>query len=319
MQPQPIRIATRTSALAMAQAREVSRALEASGESVEIVGISTRGDRERDRSILEIGGDGVFVKELENALLDRRADLAVHSMKDLPTEARADLSLCAVLERADSRDVLVSARGFGGLDALPARAVVGTSSLRRKALILHARPDVITRDLRGNVETRLRKIEHGECDAAVLAAAGLIRLGLDAVIERSALLPIESFVPAAGQGAVCAQCRAGDERAKKATAALNHAPTALAVAMEKAVLRRFGGGCLSPVGVHARLDGDGYRLDAAIVSADGSEIVRERAEGRFRIESEALASALEFADAMLAAGGKRIADANLFLTGAKQT
>jgi hydroxymethylbilane synthase len=302
-----IRIATRTSTLAMAQARSVLDGIRAQGRDAEILGVTTRGDREQSRSLAAIGGDGIFVKELQAALLDGRADVAVHSMKDLPTELPAELRCGAVLEREDARDVLVSrANAYANLAALPPAAVVGTSSLRRRAMVSVARPDVHIRDLRGNVDTRVRKVLQGEYTAAILALAGVKRIGLLESIGGGSPIDLDEMVPAAGQGAIYAQCRHDDAQTLAALAPLNHPPTALATAMERSLLRRMGGGCLVPIGAFAAIHEGEWRLDAVIAAMDGSATVRRSLRGKLTGEAEAIAVAHSLADEMLAAGGREL-------------
>ena len=305
-----IRIATRSSRLALIQARAVAQPLEVQGRHVEIIAVSTRGDRDTDRSLVAIGGDGVFVKELEQMLLDDRADVAVHSMKDLPTDTPPALRNAAVLEREDPRDALISAGNeFAGLAALPSGAVVGSSSLRRKALALAARPDVEVRDIRGNVETRVRKVLEGGFDAAVLALAGLKRAGLLDSVGGGVPLPLDVMTPAAGQGAICAQCRADDGEMLSALKTLDHAPTALEVTIERAYLRRMGGGCLVPIGVSASVRDRAYTIEAVVAAVDGSAVLRRSAYGTAPDEVSAVAAAERLADEMLGAGGRALVDA----------
>jgi hydroxymethylbilane synthase len=303
-----IRIATRASRLALIQARAVATPLEAHGHEVEIVTVTTRGDRVTDRSLAQIGGDGVFVKELEAALLDGRADVAVHSMKDLPTDTPAELLNAAVLEREDPRDVLISTDNFPGLDALPSAAVVGTSSLRRQALVLATRPDVEVRDIRGNVDTRVRKVLERQFDAAVLALAGLRRAGLLETVGGGTPLPIDVMTPPAGQGAICAQCRADDAQMRSLLKTIDHAPTALEVTIERAFLRRMGGGCLVPIGVNAAMRGPEYAIAAVVAATDGSRCVRRSACCKADDEESAVIAAELLADEMLAAGGRELVD-----------
>lgn len=304
-----IRIATRGSRLALIQARAVASPLEAQGNATETVIVSTRGDRVTDRSLVRIGGDGVFVKELESALLEGRADVAVHSMKDLPTDQTAELRNAAVLEREDPRDVLISKDNtYRGLAALPAAAVVGTSSLRRQALVLAARPDVEVRDIRGNVDTRVRKVLEGEFDAAILALAGLRRAGLLETVGGGTTLPLDLVTPPAGQGAICAQCRADDAEMLSLLKTLDHPQSALEVTIERAFLRRMGGGCLVPIGVNAAVRGPAYTLEAVIAAVDGSSIVRRSARGDADDEESAVAAAESLADEMLAAGGRELVE-----------
>ena len=304
-----IRVATRTSKLATIQAQLVADGLRRSGARTDIVGITTTGDRHADSSLASLGGDGAFTKELERALLDGRADVAVHSMKDLPTTLAPGLVIGGVLEREDARDVLVSTgNAYRDFASLPAGAVVGTSSARRQAFVAAARSDVVVRPLRGNVETRVRNVTDGTFDAAVLALAGLKRAGLLHLVDGGSPLAIEASVPAAGQGAICIQCRAADDDVATIAAALNHSRTSLATSMERAFLRRAGGGCLVPIGVHAVISGTAWRVVAAIAAVDGSAAVRRTAEGRFASEAQAVAAVEGLADEMLASGGRTIVD-----------
>jgi hydroxymethylbilane synthase len=302
-----IRIATRTSALALAQARLVLDALTAQGIPAQLVGIATRGDRQVDLSIAAIGGDGVFVKELQAALLDDRADVAVHSMKDLPTDLPEELCAGAILKREDARDALISTGNiYRSLADLPPDAVVGTSSIRRQAMLRIARPDVQTKDMRGNVNTRVRKVLAGEYRAAVLAAAGLLRIGPLESAAYGSPLSMEEMVPAIGQGAIYAQCRSDDSEAKVMLAPLHHVPTALSTAMERALLRRMGGGCLVPIGAHAAETGGHWQIDAIVAAVDGSAFVRRKARGTWSTQAEAVLAAEALADDMLLAGGRAL-------------
>jgi hydroxymethylbilane synthase len=304
-----LRIATRGSRLALIQARAVATRLEALGHKTETVTVTTRGDRVTDRSLVQIGGDGVFVKELESTLLDGRADIAVHSMKDLPTDTPPELRNAAVLEREDPRDVLISRDNmFRGLDALPPAAVVGTSSLRRQALVLATRADVDVRDIRGNVDTRVRKVLEGEFDAAILALAGLRRAGLLETVGGGTPLAIDVMTPPAGQGAICAQCRADDAETLSMLRKIDHAQTALEVTIERAFLRRMGGGCLVPIGVNAAVRGAEYAVVAVVAATDGSACVRRSAPYAAADEESAVAAAELLADEMLASGGRELVD-----------
>jgi hydroxymethylbilane synthase len=272
----PLRIGTRASVLARWQADWVAGRLRELGQDVEIVLVSTRGDREQTQPIGTMGGDGLFTKELQRSLLADQIDLAVHSLKDLPTEPVEGLVLGAVPERGPIGDVLVSRAGIT-FEKLPAGVVIGTGSLRRRAQLLHARPDLIMQDIRGNVETRLRKLHAGDYDALVLAEAGLVRLEL--AREITELLPKSLVLPAVGQGALGIECCAGDVRTAAAVAPLNHADTHQSVAAERAMLRAISGGCLAPVAAWGRVAEDGQlHLSAAVLSADGQQrLVAERA------------------------------------------
>jgi hydroxymethylbilane synthase len=263
-----LRIGTRASKLARWQANWVADQLWAAGVAVELVPITTRGDIDRGR-IDELGSPGVFTKELQRALLDGQIDLAVHSLKDLPTDPIDGLALAAVAEREDVRDVLLSRRGQT-LERLPAGAAVGTSSLRRKAQLLHVRDDLEMRDIRGNVDTRLQKLADGQYDAIVLAYAGLKRLGLTDQITQ--ILEHGMILPAVGQGALGIEARADDNETRGALAGLDHPATHRAVVAERTMLTRLAGGCLAPVGAWARELPDGQlRLDAVVLSADGKQ------------------------------------------------
>ena len=270
-----IRIGTRGSALALWQAHHVKDLLEARGHAVELNVITTTGDKLLDRRLELVGGKGAFLKEIEEALLAGQVDLAVHSLKDVPTQLPAGLGLCAFLERADPRDGLASRDGRG-LDALPKGARVGTTSLRRKAQLRARRPDLEIVDLRGNVDTRLRKLREGEFDAILLAMAGVTRLGRAA--EMTEVIEPEVLLPAPGQGAIALECRTDDAAVLAAAAALNHADTERAVTAERSFLSALGGGCNVPLGAWARREGDGLRLQALVAREDGSELLR--AEGR---------------------------------------
>lgn len=269
---QSLTMATRKSQLALAQSRAfATRLCEAhSGLSVAELLVVTTGDRIQDRPLAEVGGKGVFVKEIEEALIERRADFAVHSIKDVPGLLADGLRIGCVPLRADPRDVLVSRTG-AGFAQLPAGASVGTSSLRRSVLLHKARPDLTFVPLRGNVDTRLRKVREGVVDAAILAKAGLDRLGLaDAISE---ILAPELCIPAVGQGALGIECREGDDRVLMLLAALHHEETALAVAAERGVMIEVEGNCRTPIAAHARRAEDGTMLLVAMLAEpDGSNL-----------------------------------------------
>ncbi|GIL02654.1 MAG: porphobilinogen deaminase [Alphaproteobacteria bacterium] len=268
-----IRIGTRGSRLALAQADELKRRLMAANPGAdlapEVVVISTRGDRVTDRPLAEIGGKGLFTQEIEAQLADGRIDMAVHSSKDMPTVLPGGLELACFLPRENPADAFISQRA-AGLAELPAGAVVGTASLRRQALVRRLRPDLTVIALRGNVETRLAKLARGEVDATLLAQAGLIRLGLDG--RATAILPIDDFPPAPGQGAICVETRIGDAATAALLAQVNHAPTASALAAERAFLAGLDGSCRTPIAGHARIASEG-RLDfhGMVLKPDGSE------------------------------------------------
>jgi hydroxymethylbilane synthase len=266
-----IRLGTRGSALALAQAGTVADLLRAGGEAVELVSVRTEGDRLAEARLATLGGKGLFVREIEEALLDGRVDCAVHSLKDLPAETPAGLTLAAFPHREAPGDVLVT-RGDAGLDDLAPGAVVGTSSPRRRALVLALRPDLAVEPIRGNVDTRLRKLAEGACDAVVLAAAGLARLGLAPRHVRA--LDPETFVPAVGQGILAVEARAADRRVVGVLAALDHGPTRACALAERAYLARLGASCNSPMAAHATLRGERLRVTALVASEDGTRILR---------------------------------------------
>jgi hydroxymethylbilane synthase len=256
-----LRLATRGSPLARAQAALAAAAIrEAGGPAAELVVVRTAGDRNQTTPIDQMDGQGWFTAEIERALLDGRADIAVHAAKDLPTELADGLEVAAYLPRADPRDALVSRTG-GGLESLPDGAVVGTSSARRGALLAELRPGLRAVPIRGNVDTRLRKLDEGEVDGLLLAAVGLDRLGLSGRIGER--LDPRRFVPAPAQGAIALEV-AGGRAASASARAAGHAPTSLAVATERALLRELGGGCLLPLGAWARLEGGALVLSAAL-------------------------------------------------------
>jgi hydroxymethylbilane synthase len=294
----PLRIATRKSQLALWQAEHVAALLRGAhpGLEVELVPMVTQGDRIQDRTLAAIGGKGLFIKELEVALEEQRADIAVHSVKDLPGDLPDGLTIAAVLERADARDALLTASA-GRLDDLPRGARVGTSSLRRQAQLLAARPDLNVETLRGNVDTRLRRLDAGDMDAIVLACAGLIRLGLESRI--TARLDPEICLPAVAQGVIGIECRGADSRTLGLVAVLNHQDTRIAMDAERAFAHRLGGSCQSPIAAHARLDGQRLLLDGLVAEPDGSRLLRDTVSGA--IDDPAALGAL-LAERILAAG-----------------
>ncbi|HEX9780720.1 MAG TPA: hydroxymethylbilane synthase [bacterium] len=267
-------VGTRGSALALAQSRLIAEALGARhpNRRFELRTVESEGDRRAEEPLAAIGGEGVFVKELEHALLDGRIDVAVHSMKDLPLESPKGITLAAVPEREDPRDALVCRPGEGGLESLPAGARIGTSSLRRRGQLLRHRPDVRPAEIRGNVDTRLRKLDEGRYDAIVVAACGLARLGLEGRI--SARLPLDWMLPEPGQGALAVQVRGDDAEAGRVTAALDDAISRSRVRAERAFLGALGGGCRLPIAASARADGPRLVLDGAVCAADGTRLVR---------------------------------------------
>ena len=292
-----IRIGTRGSALALWQAGHAKQRLEALGHEVSLHPITTTGDRLQDRRLEAVGGKGAFLKEIEEALLAGEVDLAVHSLKDVPTALPAGLVLAAFLERADPRDALVS--GWPRLDALPPGARVGTTSLRRRALVLAVRPDLVLEDLRGNVDTRLGKLREGRFDAILLAMAGLERLGR--AQEATEALDPRRFVPAPGQGAIALECREGDAAALAAVLPLHHAPTARAVTAERTLLAALGGGCNAPLGAHAFAAGSALELVAFVAAPDGRALLRAERSGE---DPGALGRGL--AEEMLARGARAV-------------
>jgi len=297
-----IRIATRKSLLALWQAEYVKRELERHhpGLEVELLGMTTKGDRILDAPLAKVGGKGLFVKELEQAMYDGRADIAVHSMKDVPVELPGGMALPVICAREDPRDAFVSPR-FADLDALPEGARVGSSSLRRQCQVRARRPDLVVRDLRGNVQTRLGKLDAGEYDAIILATAGLLRLELEERI--ASRLPVEVSLPAIGQGAVGIECRADDTRLQELLAPLHHPETATVVAAERALNRRLEGGCQVPIAGYAVLEGDGLWLRALVGSPDGRTVIRGEVRGA-PADAEALGTGL--AEELLARGADRI-------------
>ena len=296
-------VGTRGSKLALWQTKHVAGLLRAGSPDleVEVKTIQTRGDVVRDRALSQVGGKGLFVKEIENALLSGEIDLAVHSLKDMPTEQPEGLTLGAILERADPRDALVVRTGQGSLDDLPRGARVGTSSLRRRAQLLAARPDLEVLDLRGNVDTRLRKLREGQYEAVVLAAAGLARLGFEAAASQA--LPVDVMLPAVGQGALCVEIRAEDGATQALLSMLDHTATRWATMAERALLRRLEGGCQVPIGAYGQEDGGQLVLQGMVAALDGSRIVRDEIQGPAK-EAEALGAAL--AERLLASGGREI-------------
>ena len=297
-----IRIATRKSALALWQAEYVKACLEQAhpGLLVSLVPMVSRGDKLLDAPLAKIGGKGLFVKELETALLDNQADIAVHSMKDVPMDFPEGLGLFCICEREDPRDAFVS-NTFASLDELPAGSVVGTSSLRRQAQLLALRPDLKIHFLRGNVNTRLAKLDAGEYDAIILAAAGLIRLGFGARIRAS--ISVEASLPAGGQGAVGIECRSADAEIHALLAPLHHRETALRVTAERALNKHLNGGCQVPIACYALLQDEQLWLRGLVGQPDGGLLLR--AEGRAPA-ADAEALGVQVAEALLAQGASAI-------------
>ena len=307
-----LRIATRKSQLALWQAEHVASLLRAAhpGIEIELVPLVTQGDRIQDRSLAAIGGKGLFIKELEVAIEDLRADIAVHSMKDVPAELPPGLTIAAVLERADPRDALVTASGIKRLEDLPRSAVVGTSSLRRQAQIRALRGDLRIEALRGNVDTRLRKLDTGagggvtadplagtRMDAIVLASAGLIRLGLESRI--TARLDPSVCLPAVTQGVIGIECRQSDAGTLEILRALEDAATRKVMEAERAFAARLGGSCQSPIAALAELSADKITLRGLVAEPDGSRLLRDTVSGS---AADAKALGRELAERILAAG-----------------
>lgn len=312
-----LRLGTRGSALALVQSNWVARRLQAlhPGLVVERVTIKTRGDRIREVALSRVGGKGLFVKEIETALLSGRVDVAVHSLKDLPTELPDGLCLAAVPAREDPRDaLLLPHRAAGTMDDPPADgkvlsrlhpgAVVGTSSLRRQAQLLHLRPDLTVHDLRGNVDTRLRKLDAGGYDAIILSAAGLKRLEYEDRLTR--LLNPPGWLPAAGQGALAVECRSGDARTRELVAVLDDPRTGVAVAAERSLLAALGGGCQVPLGALCEHRSGGLCLSAFVAAPSGTPFVHHTATAPGADESAAVTLGKRTAEALLAAGGETI-------------
>lgn len=283
MQMDVMRIGTRGSALALAQAHETrARLMAAHGlpeEAFEVVVITTSGDRIQDRPLSEVGGKGLFTKEIEEALLDGRIDIAVHSSKDMPTVLPDGLELSAFLEREDVRDAFIG-RAVKRLTELPQGAVVGSSSLRRQAQIRRLRPDIEVIVFRGNVQTRLRKLDEGQVAGTLLANAGLRRLGLAGIITE--LLPLDTFPPAPGQGAICIESRIGDAAVKAMLEPIGHHATERALACERAFLATLDGSCRTPIAGHAVIDGERLRFSGMILSPDGRDVHEITTEGPAR-------------------------------------
>lgn len=296
-----LRIATRKSQLALWQAEHVSALLRAAhpGLEIELVPLLTQGDRIQDRTLAAIGGKGLFIKELEVALEDLRADIAVHSMKDVPADLPQGLIIGAVLKRADPRDALVTASGIARLEDLPRGAVVGTSSLRRQAQIKALRPDLSIESMRGNVDTRLRKLDAGQVrmDAIVLACAGLIRLGLESRI--TARLDPKVCLPAVTQGVIGIECRQSDSRTVEFLRELEDPATRKVMDAERAFAARLGGSCQSPIAAYAELDADRITLRGLVAEPDGSRLLRDTLSGS--AENPA-ALGRQLAERILAAG-----------------
>ncbi len=278
-----IRLGTRASDLARWQAEWVAARLADLGMDVQLVPISTKGDRQQTGTIGSLGEQGVFTKELQRAMLDDQVDLAVHSLKDLPTDEVPGLCLAAVPERAPVSDVLVS-RKFASFEELPPGAVLGTGSLRRRSQLLHARPDLETKDIRGNVDTRLSKLDAGDYDAIVLAEAGLRRLGLAENITQ--ILPTSLMLPAVGQGALGLETRDDDHNTRAAVEQLSHQPTHAAVLAERTTLAELQGGCMAPIAAWGRLEDETFTLSGRVVHPDGIRSIETTLKGEIDAPAE---------------------------------
>jgi hydroxymethylbilane synthase len=271
-----LRIGSRGSQLALWQAHHISDLLRARGNTVELEIIKTTGDKITDVALAKVGTKGMFTKEIEEALLEKRVDLAVHSLKDLPTELASDFEIAAITSREDPRDVFCSIN-FGDIESLPKGATVGTGSLRREAQLKAMRPDLTVRPLRGNVDTRLRKLEAGEYNAIILAAAGLNRLGKTELVRQ--VIPAEVMTPAAGQGALAIEIRSNDSVTRVLLAFLDDAAARATTTCERALLNKLGGGCQVPIGAFAEISGSRIRLNALVARPDGAKVLRETREG----------------------------------------
>jgi len=301
--PCSLRIGSRGSQLALWQANHIAGLLRGAGHEVAIEIIRTTGDAMQHVTFAQVGSKGMFTKEIEEALFDGRIDLAVHSLKDLPTELAEPFTIAAIPERVDPRDAFVSVK-HASFEALPHGARIGTSSLRRQAQLRAQRPDVECLEFRGNVDTRLRKLAEGRVDAIILASAGLERLGLTQH-RRECFSPL-ILCPAAGQGALGIETRSGDARTLAALAFLNHEPTRYAVTAERAALAGLGGGCQVPIGVHCFAGDEGYSIVAAVAAPNGSEVLRVAMD---RQNGEAQALGQRVARELLAQGAERLLSA----------
>jgi hydroxymethylbilane synthase len=293
-----LRIGSRGSQLALWQANHVAALLRDQGHAIEIEVIKTTGDKITSVALAKVGTKGMFTKEIEEALHDYRVDLAVHSLKDVPTELEQEFELAAIMKREDPRDAFISVR-FSSLEELPQGAKVGTSSLRRQCQLKSVRPDLEIFPLRGNVDTRLRKLESGEYDAIILAAAGVRRLGLEMHVRSR--ISADVMCPAVGQGALAIEVRKGDQQTKTLLAFLNDADTHAAIDCERALLGSMGGGCQVPIGAYAEKRGERLFLRAMVGRPDGSEILREQAEG-----TDGMKLGRETAQTLLKRGGDKI-------------
>jgi hydroxymethylbilane synthase len=297
-----IRIGSRGSQLALWQANHIADALKRAGHEVSIEIIRTTGDRMQDVTFAQVGSKGMFTKEIEEALLADQIDLAVHSLKDLPTELMSPFSIAAIPPRVDPRDAFVSVE-FSTFAELPAGAQVGTSSLRRQAQLRARRPDLQYIEFRGNVDTRLRKLAEGQVHAIVLASAGLERLGRTEYLRER--FEADLVCPAAGQGALAIECRAGDEKTHAAIAFLDDPDTRFAVTAEREALGALGGGCQVPIGIHCRRSGSSFQIVGAVAAVDGSQVIRAEA-GTNSTEESAQDLGRRIADQLLSRGARQI-------------
>ncbi|HEY2236764.1 MAG TPA: hydroxymethylbilane synthase [Candidatus Angelobacter sp.] len=293
-----LRIGSRGSQLALWQANHVAALLRAKGHTVEIEVIKTTGDKITSVALAKVGTKGMFTKEIEDALHEKRVDLAVHSLKDVPTDLAQEFELAAIMKREDPRDAFISVK-FSSLEELPQRAKVGTSSLRRQCQLKAMRPDLEVFPLRGNVDTRLRKLESGEYDAIILAAAGVLRLGLETHVRSR--ISADVMCPAVGQGALAIEIRRGDQQTKTLLAFLNDADTHAAIDCERALLGSLGGGCQVPIGAYAEKRNGRLFLRAMVGRPDGSQILREQADG-----TDGVKLGRETAQTLLWRGGDKI-------------
>ncbi len=295
----PLRIATRKSKLALWQAEHVAALLRDAhpGIDIELVPLTTKGDSIQDRSLAAIGGKGLFIKELEVAMQEQRADLAVHSMKDVPADVPAEFEIAAVLERADAHDALVAANGITRFEDLPPGARVGTSSLRRQAQLRAARPDLRIEMLRGNVDTRLRRLDSGELDAILLACAGLKRLGLESRI--SARLDPRLCLPAVCQGIIGIECRGADAQTRALLQVLEDPRTRQVLEAERAFAARLAGSCQSPIAAYAQMHAERLSIEGLVAEPDGSRVLRDSVQGS---AAQSVALGEQLAERLLAAG-----------------
>jgi hydroxymethylbilane synthase len=298
-----LRIGSRGSQLALWQANHISALLRARGHEVEIEIIHTTGDKITDVALAMVGTKGMFTKEIEEAVADGRVDLAVHSLKDLPTELPPGFEIAAITKREDARDAFCS-RLYSNVENLPHGARVGTSSLRRQAQLKAIRPDLDIHPLRGNVDTRLRKLEQGEYDAIILASAGLNRLGKTELIKQ--IIPAQIMCPAAGQGALAIEIREADSATRQHVEFLNDDAARAATTCERALLNRLGGGCQVPIGALAEMRNGKLHLEAIVADPDGSKVLRESREGNFN-DPERLGNVV--GETLLARGGEEILEA----------